>query len=159
MTNPTPGAAVLENVRIGFRNFRGEERQYNRAGDRNFAIFLEPEIAEQMAADGWNVKYLKQREDEEYPQAYLKVNVKYQGRPPQVVLVTSRNKTVLEEDMVGTLDFAALKTVDVILNPYAWEVQGNSGITAYLKSGYFVLEEDELSDKYGDIPEHIPSEH
>ena len=56
---------LMESVRIIFRNFSGKEGQYNREGDRNFAVLLDDAVAERMAADGWNVKWLKPREDSE----------------------------------------------------------------------------------------------
>ncbi len=54
---------LMEGVKIIFRNFEGKEGQYNRAGERNFAVLLDPQTAEMLAADGWNVKWLKPRED------------------------------------------------------------------------------------------------
>lgn len=151
--NERMAAASLEGVRIGFRNFAGEEKQYNRKGDRNFAVFLEPEIAEAMAKDGWNVKYLKPREDGDEPQAYLQVAVNFGGRPPRVVMISSRGRVQLGEEEVSILDWAQFKNVDLIINPYEWEVSGKSGVKAYLKTIYATIEEDELDLKYADVPE------
>jgi hypothetical protein len=55
---------LMEGVRLIFRNFKGEEGQYNREGVRNFGVILPAEIAEAMLNDGWNVKYLKPSEEE-----------------------------------------------------------------------------------------------
>ena len=41
---------IVEDARIIFRNFSGKEGQYNREGDRNFAVVLPPDIAQQMLA-------------------------------------------------------------------------------------------------------------
>lgn len=148
------GHVVFENARIGFRNFSGKEGKYNRAGDRNFVVFLDdPDITQQMANDGWNVKYLKPRDDQEDPQAYIQVSVNFSGKPPKVVLVTSKGKTQLGEDDVSMMDWVDIKNVDLIVNPYSWDVNGKSGIKAYLKSIFITIVEDELDLKYVDVPD------
>lgn len=146
-----PQSITFEDVRIGFRNFSGNEGQYNRAGDRNFVIFLNPEDAEQMEKDGWNIKFLKPREDEDEPQAYVQVTVGYKGRPPRVMMVTSRGKTPLGEAEVNILDWADIQQSDLIIRPYEWEVNGKTGIKAYLQSIFVTIREDELDLKYADV--------
>lgn len=142
---------VMEDVRIIFRNFKGAEGQYNREGDRNFAVLLDDPIATQMAQDGWNVKWLKAREEGEREQAYLAVSVNFKGRPPRVVMITSRGRTTLHEDEVELLDWADIRTVDLIVRPYEWVVNGKSGIKAYLQSIFVVIEEDPLEMKYSEV--------
>jgi hypothetical protein len=149
---------MIENANIMFRNFAGREQAFNSEGDRNFCIFLEPKLAEKLLAQGWNVKQLRAREEDDEPQSYIQVSVNYKkGRPPRVVIITSRGRLDLGADEVEMLDYADLKNVDVILNPYEWEVNGKSGIKAYLKSAFFTINEDEFDLKYADVPDANPT--
>jgi hypothetical protein len=144
---------MMEGVRIIFRNFSGKEGQYNREGDRNFAVLLDENIATAMAEDGWNVKSLRPRDDDEEatPQAYLPVSVNFKGRPPRIVLITSRGRTNIDEDSVEMLDWVDIINVDMIVRPYEWTVNGKSGIKAYLQSIYVTIEEDPLEIKYSEL--------
>jgi hypothetical protein len=144
---------LMENVRIIFRNFAGKEGMYNREGDRNFCVLLDHETAEKMTADGWNIKVLAAREEDEDDQPYLPVTVNYKNIPPRIVMITSRGRNTLEEDQVELLDWADIKMVDLIVNPYEWAVNGKTGIKAYLKSMFVTIEEDELELKYSDLDE------
>ena len=139
---------VLEGVRILFRNFSGAEGKFNSAGQRNFAVLLDDKLANRMEKDGWNIKWLQPRDEGEEPQAYLRVSVSYKVRPPRVVVITSNGRTPLSEDEIEMLDWADIKNVDMVLNPYRWEVQGNTGIKAYLKSLFVTIDEDPLERKY-----------
>lgn len=150
------GNVVMENVRIVFRNFKGKEGMYNREGDRNFAVLLDEKTAKLMADDGWNVKYLKAREEGDEEQAYLQVSVNFKGRPPRIVMITSRGRTDLGEDECELLDWADIRNVDLIVRPYDWSVNGKTGTKAYLKSLFVTIEEDELELKYADIDD-VPS--
>lgn len=150
---PNDGSILMEGVRIIFRNFAGKEGKYNREGDRNFAVLLDEKIAETLAADNWNVKWLQPRgeEEEEHPQAYLPVSLSYKGRPPRVVLITSRGRTNLDEDQVEMLDWANIINVDLIVRPYEWLVNNKTGIKAYCQSIYVTIEEDALERKYNEL--------
>lgn len=147
---------IMENVQIIFRNFEGKEGQYNRAGDRNFGVLLAEDVAQAMAEDGWNVKRLKVREDEEdpdaIPQPWLSISVGFdKGKPPRVCMITSRGKTHLTEETVEQLDWVDMQNVDLIIAPYHWDVNGNQGVKAYLRSIYVTIEEDELERKYAEL--------
>lgn len=144
---------TIENARIGFRNFSGKEGKYNPAGKRNFCVFLEKELAETLEEDGWNVRYLRPREEDEEPQAYLQASVAFGNVPPKIVMISSRGKTPIGEDEVNILDWAEIANVDLILRPYNWEVNGKSGVKAYLKAMYVTIAEDEFESKYSDVPD------
>ena len=144
---------TFEDITIAFRNFAGKEDVYNREGDRNFVILLDPERERQLLAEGWNVKYLKERDDGDTPQAYIQVAVSYRTKPPKIAMVTSRSFTYLDENMVEMLDHVDIETADVTLNPYEWAVNGKSGVKAYVKTLIVKIEEDYLEMKWRQIVE------
>lgn len=138
---------MIEDAQLVFRNFAGKEDQFTRAGDRSFCVILDPDTAKMMEKDGWNVKQL--RGDEEEPgDFYIQVAVSYKNRPPKVVMITSTNRTILNEDTIESLDYADIRTADLIATAYEWTVNGKSGIKAYLQSLFVTIEEDELERKY-----------
>lgn len=145
---------VLENVKIIFRNFAGKEGPYNREGDRNFAVLLDERMADELSQAGWNVKTTKEREIEEEQfggEPYLPVTVGVKGRPPRMVMITSRGRTDLGMDECDLLDYAEITNVDLIVRPYDWNVNGKTGRKAYLKSIFVTIHEDVLEQKYGDV--------
>lgn len=152
MAKKAPASITFENAQLIFRNFEGREGQYNRKGDRNFAVIIpSEELAQQMLQDGWNVKYLNPREEGDDPTPYIQIAINFQNKPPKIITITSSSRTVITEDTVELLDWAEFLNVDLIINAYVWEVNGKSGVKAYLKSMYATLEEDELDLKYAEV--------
>lgn len=151
---------TLEGVEIRFRNFEGKEAKFNPAGKRNFVVWLDPATARDLTNAGWPVKHLQPREEGEDPQAILKVNVKYSAngnRPPQIVLISRVGgnlvRTSLTEDMIQLLDWVDIANVDMIIRPYNYDFNGREGTTAYLNSIYVTIRQDELEQKYSEVPE------
>lgn len=149
----------MENARLIFRNFEGREEKYNRKGDRNFGLIIEDsEVAQQLAEDGWNIKELTPKNNDDYDDTpeviyWLPVTVRFDNVPPKVMLVTRRKKTRLNEENINTVDYANIAKVDLTVTPYDWEVNGKSGTKAYLQTMYVTINEDEFADKYADLEE------
>lgn len=149
----------IENARIMFRNFKGVARQFNEEGKRNFCVAIDDlELADQLKNDGWNIKYLRPREEGDEPQPYLQCEVSYKVRPPKILVITQNGRTPLDEESVGMLDYADIQSMDLVISPYNWEMNGRSGVKAYLKSMYVTLDEDRFAGKYESRPtqEELP---
>jgi hypothetical protein len=145
----------LEGVKIIFKNFRGEKGTYNEAGVRTFSVVINDfDVATQLIADGWRLKPLN-NEEGEIDAYHLPVKVNYDSRQPpriyKVSLVTKR-QLALNKSTVDMLDYLPIDYADIIVNPYAWEVRGESGIKAYCHTMYVVIEENELDIKWANMP-------
>ena len=146
----------IENANIIFRNFSGEENQFNRKGNRNFSVLLSEEDALKLANDGWNVKSYTANDGAETIY-HLPVKVSYAKIPPCVWLITKRKrKTLLNERTIGSLDYADILSADIIIRPYNWDVTGKTGVKAYLKTAYITIQEDRFAAKYAE--EEFPDE-
>jgi len=151
------GTISIEGARIGFRNFTGTAGKFNAPGKRNFCVFLDKETGITLAEDGWKVKYLQPRNDDEEATPYLQVSVSYDNIPPKIILITKNGKTKVEEESVQLLDWAEIENVDLVIRPYNWEVNGNTGAKAYVKAMYVTIVEDDFAHKYYDVPDSAVS--
>lgn len=145
-----PEFLIFEDARIMFRNFTGREGLYNAEGERNFCLVLDPQEAEELKAQGWNIKTLKPKEEGDEPLPYVQVKVGYKILPPTIKTITSRGATIITEDLVGMLDYVEIAKVDLTIRPREWEP---GRIKAYLKTMYVTIQEDYLELKYADVPD------
>lgn len=151
------GILQIDDARIIFRNFRGEGSPYNREGDRNFALIIPTEeMADELVAEGWNVKKKDPREEGDDPFIFLPVKVKFNDRGPNVYLITGNASNKLDEESVGCIDDIDIRSVNLDIRPYDWEVNGKTGRTAYLQSMEVIQEIDRFAARYAE--EEYPEE-
>lgn len=145
----------LKDVRIMWRNFAGEQNQYNAPGQRNFVVFLTPEMGQAFREGGFNVKHLEPREPGEEGQDFVRVNVRLESNtPPNIWLVNSKGKRKLTEDLLPMADMVDILTTDISVSRYErkWP-DGRTTVTPYLQTIFIFLREDELEQEYASIPE------
>lgn len=151
---------IIENARLIFKNFAGNATPFNREGARNFCVILEDQdVVDAMIEDGWNIKFLKARDEDDQDTAYVQVTVNFKNVPPEVYSIIERRngqkkKTQLNEDTIDSLDEVYITNVDLMLRPYHWSVQGKDGVKAYLKKMYVTIDPDILADKYADFDDY-----
>lgn len=157
MENRVTSNIVIEGARIGFRNFAGKEGQFNPAGKRNFCVFLDDALAKRLEEDGWNVRWLQPRDEQENSQGYLQVAVSFDNVPPKIIMITSNGTTVLDAESINVLDWAEIAEIDLIIRPYNWILHEGtrnekSGVKAYVKSMYVRIVEDAFEKKWANAP-------
>lgn len=118
---------IKSNISIGdaeihYRNFAGKPGQYNAEGNRNFCVFLDLDTAEALQQDGWNVRWIEPKEEGDPRNAYIQVAVSYTIKPPKIILISGKRKTILDEQTVSCLDFAEIEKVDLTISPYNWTI-------------------------------------
>lgn len=145
------GILQIDDARIIYRNFRGEGGKFNREGDRNFAVVIpKQELADELLNRGWNVKIKPPKDEEDSPFMYLPVKVKFNDRGPQVYLRTGDRVNRLDEETISVLDDVDIRSVDLDIRPYDWDVNGKSGRTAYLQSIEVIQEIDRFAARYAE---------
>lgn len=152
MANRVERILEIPNAHIFYRNFAGIEKKYNSAGNRNFCVEISEDamvdntpLYQVLLEEGWNVRLMPPRNEGDAPMHYIQVNVSYKNVPPNIWLIAGRRKTRLDEGSVDSLDYAEIKTVDLVINPYNWEP---GRVKAYLKTMYIEIVQDAFADKW-----------
>lgn len=151
----------IDDAKLIFKNFEGRGDKFNREGDRNFSILIEdPNTADALVREGWNVKIKPGRDEDEGPFMRLPVKVKFTDYGPNVYLVTGDRRNELDEESISCLDNIDIESVDLDIRPYDWEVNGRTGRTAYLQSMQVVQRVDRFAAKYASMQDddesHLP---
>lgn len=159
------GFVIIRNAQVMFRNFQGKEGKFNAAGERNFCIFLDPDEADALRSEKWNVKTLNPREPDDEPQAYITVKLKFRRvndsqdgneYSPKIIMVSNHGRVFIGPEQSAMLDTARFTKWDLVIAPYHWEVNGKTGVTAYLRTLYATLEEDPLEMEYENRFQDVP---
>lgn len=147
---------TIEGAKLIFKNFAGEQRQFNEKGKRVFSVYIDDEtFAQHLINLGWRLKKLKCVDDVCLFDTYhLPVKINFASSyPPRIYLIKQGARIPLTEETVGMLDSVPIASADVVLSPYHWEGDTNPGVKAYLAVLYATLDETELDLKYSDLPE------
>lgn len=147
------GNITIFGARVRYRNFSAKPDKFEPIGTRFFSVFLDNDLAERLALDGWNIKWKAPVHPQDPPQAYLKVYVRFSHYPPKIKTVTAEGKRSLEEKDVSKLDWADVEKWNLIIRPYHWDVAGKRGIKAMLQSMTVYIAEDELEAELRDVPD------
>ena len=150
----------IKNPEIFQINFAGRITDRNPNGRRQFSWKIPTdELAEQLKADGWNVWYTKESEKYGESRPCIDVEIRYhqekelQYLNPKIYKVTSKKKTLLTEDLVADLEKDEIIDIDLWINPSYWNVNGKSGIKAYVDTMWITVEEDDTIEKYAHLDE------
>lgn len=149
---------LMMDAEIFRKNFRGIENQYNRPGDMNFCMFVNPDDVDAMKEDGWNIKYFVNRNDPSDSRPFIQITVSFKNVAPKIYMRAEggRAEALLSETGVGLLDTAEIVQVDVRVNGHEWDDHGRKRIKAYLDEMHVTIVQDEMDRKYSVIGEEDP---
>lgn len=170
MTTTTP--LSLEDREILFPNFSGTPSKFNRDGRRTFSVIIQENEVDALIAQGWNVKRLKPKDEDDLGTAHLVVRVNLDSLYPPKIVVMSHTydgngelnelgRNILTERNVNTLDWADIISADMTVNPYYWEIPDavtgdiKSGVTAYLQTLYVKVLLDPIEAKWSDASDEL----
>ena len=142
----------IEGAMIIWKNFSGERDKFN-PGKRGFSVVIDDVVmADELRQEGWNVKErpLSEGADDSEQEWTLPVKLNM-NRYTQVWLIVGNHKTLLDEDTVSQLDVVDIVNCDISIRPYEWEMNGRTGITAYVDSMYVTIRENKFAEKYADL--------
>lgn len=136
------GYLEINDARIIWKNFEGRGDRFNKQGDRNFHLVIpDQETCEALQndrnqfGDGWNVKIKPAQDEGDTPFMHMMVKVKFNGRGPNIYLVSGNKQVQLNEDTVKCLDNIDILSVDMDIRPYDDKMpNGQTFRSAYLSA-------------------------
>lgn len=111
-----------------WRNFVGQN------GDYGFTVFLPESLYNDMAEEGWYVKH-KEKYAGDQREFSLDVSFRFDKYPPKITVITNDGATmIMSEDNISLLQTADFERVDLVVRPYNWQKDGNSGVSAKVET-------------------------
>ena len=153
------GELVVENAVIIWTNFAGAPTKYDRnGGKRTFNLVLPEYMADELTADGWNVKTREARDEDGDPLYFTEIAINLDARkPPMFTVYTEfagkKRARPLRGDAVGELDNIDIESVDLVIGVHRYDGE------KYTAKGYanvvnVIQAKDEyFGDKYADYYE------
>ena len=141
------GQLIIEDAKLLYRHFAGTADDFHREGERDFSVRIDdPQLAERLAAEGWNVRERTYDDGEKF--WHVKIKISYKFQPPAVGIVRKNGEVFLEEKDLGMLDHAEILRADLIIDPSVWNIRGETGVTGYLRALHVRIQEDPFMEKY-----------
>ena len=147
---------------ILFSNLEGRKEGYDQDGDRKFRLkFNDPELAQQLAEDGWNIRIYTPKNEEYDPYYYMKVVTKFRvdsekvRQDPEIHLVNSKNDILCGPQNMADIDMAfrnhKVVRVDLSVNPYHWNnptIGKGEGVAAYIREMWVEIQDSPFASRY-----------
>lgn len=144
----------ISEAHIFARNFKGEEKRHNgkvvnSSGTRTFCVEIDPDIAQDLKNDGWNVTMRLNQEDGSMF-CYLPVELRYSPVHPDIYAITNGSKHSLEEDQVHQLDTRQFNKVDLVIHPSWWYNDDTDEwrVKAFLAEGWFYIRQSRFAENW-----------
>lgn len=111
---------------------------------RHFAVLIDDENAKNLTDLGFNVKYYQPKDSEREGYNYLDISIADWVIKDEKISVVSTDMIEVKQnfDTIGNLDHANnIDFADIEITPRRWEMNGASGIKAWLSEMYVYLQE------------------
>ena len=136
------GDLSVEGAAIIYKNFSGNPTNVNPSGGkRTFALVVPQSVADDLVAEGWNVKQKAPAEEGDEPMFYTEIVVNMNSQyPPKLHLLTKSGEREsiidLDENTINELDRNALTDIVMTIRPYQHGRYNAAGSTVkgYLQS-------------------------
>ena len=151
------GELVVEHAAIMFTNFSGKPTKFNQEGGRRtFELVLSERVAIALIGDGWNVKTIKGKHDDDPTLYVTEIVVRPAGRLSIFLCEEIGGKKYrwkVKNDEIGRLDDYQYSDVALLIQPYVHGRENSAGskIKGYLRQANFVkVNEDFFKDQFAD---------